>query len=264
MNSKYTPIVAQLLTYGDCGHMEEWPDYLSLGMTDEQIPELILMIRDEALHLADSDSLEVWAPIHAWRTLGQLRAEAAIVPLLRLLERIDEEDDDWVAEELPPVFGMIGATAIPALQDYLANHSNGEYARVAAAVSHEKIGQEHPEARDQCVAVLTEQLKEFSDTNSPDTHSSLNAFVINALVELKAVESAPVMAQAFEADQVDETVCGDWEDIQIQLGLLKERLSPRKPLTWPVEAGDSSSKKKNKEKAKRKQARKSRKKNKKR
>ena len=81
------------------------------GLTAGQIPELIQMARDEELHRADSDSLEVWAPIHAWRALGQLRAEAAIVPLLRLLERIDEEDDDWVVEELPVVFGMIGPTA---------------------------------------------------------------------------------------------------------------------------------------------------------
>lgn len=260
MNSKYSPIVARLLTYGDCGHMEEWPDYLSLGLTVEHIPELIQMIRDEALFSADSDRPEAWAPVHAWRALGQLQAEAAIVSLLRLLDRIEENDDDWVAEELPVVFGLIGPKAIPALQDYLANNSNGEYARVAAAESLGKIGVVYPESRDQCIASLTSQLKEFSETDP-----NINAFIINSLVELKAVESAPVMAQAFEADQVDLTIFGDWQDIQIQLGLLEERLTPPEPLTLerskPQETG---TKKRNKEKAKRKQARKSRKKNKKR
>lgn len=261
MNSNYSPVAAQLLTYGDCRQMEEWPDYLSLGLTAEHIPELIQMIRDEELFSADSDRPEAWAPVHAWRALGQLRAEDAIVPLLGLLGRIDEEDDDWVVEELPIVFGKIGPKAIPALQDYLANNSNGEYARVAAAESLGKIGQEHPEVRDHCVAVLTDQLKEFME-NSP----TVNAFVVYSLVELKAVESAPVMAQAFEANQVEGDTIGDWEDVQIQLGLLEERLTPPEPLTWerskPGAVLDSRAKRKNKEKAKRKQAKKSRKKNK--
>lgn len=188
---------------------------------------------------------------------------ADIVPLLGLLDRIEEEDDDWVAEELPGVFGMIGPKAIPALQDYLTNNSNGEYARVAAAESLEKTGKAHPETRDQCVTALTDQLKEFSET-AP----GLNAFIVNSLVELKAVESAPVMAQAFEAGQVDLTVFGDWQDIQIRLGLLEERLTPPEPVTsarrMPDAAFDSGRKKENKEKAKRKQAKKSRQKNKKR
>ena len=46
----YTHPVSQLLTYGDCLKMEkvgkEWPDYLSLGLTEADIPELIRMATD--------------------------------------------------------------------------------------------------------------------------------------------------------------------------------------------------------------------------
>ena len=60
------------------------------------------------------------------------------------------------------------------------------------------MGVAHPESRDQCVSVLTGQLEEYME-NGP----TVNAFVIYTLVELKAVESASVMAQAFDAGQVE-------------------------------------------------------------
>src|SRR5207247_2747483 len=102
--NSYAPPVDKLLTYGDAhehgGNPQDWPEYLELGIGREHIPDLIRMATDEELRWADSESLEVWAPIHAWRTLGALHAEAAIEPLLSLLKEIDENDDDWVQEEL--------------------------------------------------------------------------------------------------------------------------------------------------------------------
>ena len=58
------------------------------------------------------------------------------------------------------------------------------------------------------------------------TIQTLNAFLMSYLVDLKAVEAAPVMEKAFAADRVDISVQGDWEDVQIRLGLLDERLTP--------------------------------------
>ena len=152
--NSYTPPVDQLLTYGDAhqhgGHPQDWPQYLELGIGSEQIPDLIRMATDEELRWADSESLEVWAPIHAWRTLGTLHAEAAIEPLLPLLKDIDENDDDWVQEELPEVYGRIGPAAIPALAAYMADTTHHLWARVAVVDSLEKIAKMHPESRDEC------------------------------------------------------------------------------------------------------------------
>ena len=72
--STYTEPVSKLLSYGDCRNFKEWPDYLELGFAREHVPDLIGMATDEELNWADSDSLEVWAPIHAWRALGQLHS----------------------------------------------------------------------------------------------------------------------------------------------------------------------------------------------
>ncbi|MBD2121551.1 hypothetical protein [Trichocoleus sp. FACHB-262] len=49
----------------------------------------------------------------------------AIEPLLSLLHRMDDEGNDWIGEELPEVFGMIGAAAISALSAYLGDKTHG-------------------------------------------------------------------------------------------------------------------------------------------
>ena len=216
--SEYTSPVSELLTYGEEKiRGPQWFDYLSSGIGPEHIPDLIRMATDDTVYRAGSDSLEVWAYIHAWRALGQLRAEAAIEPLLSLLRFVDEVGDDWVTEELPVVYSMIGPVAIPTLIAYLADASHGLWARAAACAALTKIGQKHPEARDDCVAVLTRQLERF-----PEQDPTLNADLIVGLVELNAVESAPVMERSFAADAVDLMMMGDWEDVQVELGLNRE------------------------------------------
>jgi HEAT repeat protein len=156
----YPEPVSQLLTLGDCRGMHQWPDFLALGIGPEHVPDLIRIVEDEELNGADSDSLEIWAPVHAWRDLGQLRAEAAIEPLIEILWRIDDEDE-WVGEEVPTVLGMIGPAAVPKLTEYLADPGNGLWPRVAAAQALVEIGQRHPEAWADCVAVLTRNLEGF-------------------------------------------------------------------------------------------------------
>ena len=215
----YAPPVDKLLTYGDAhkhgGNPQDWPEYLELGIGPEHIPDLIRMATDEELRWADSESLEVWAPIHAWRTLGALHAEAAIEPLLSLLKEIDENDDDWVQEELPEVYGRIGPAAIPALAAYMADKTHHLWARVAVVDSLEKIAKMHPESRDECVAILTRQLEQFAENDE-----ELNGFLVSDLVKLKAVEAAPLMERAFAADRVDTFLMGDWYDVEVELGLI--------------------------------------------
>ena len=265
----YPPPVDKLLTFGDCQNLPEWPNYPELGLGPEQTPDLIRMAIDEELNHAASDSLEVWAPVHAWRALGQLHAEAAVEPLISLFRTIDEDDNEWADEELPTVFGMIGPAAIPALTAYLVNPTNGLYARIAAISSLRRIAEVHPQARTECVALLTRQLEEGAEADP-----TLNGFLLASLLDLKAVESLPVIERAFAADWVDESIAGDWEDVQIEFGLKEKRETPRRPLgdsPLPPERGFDISnviahqhKAKDKARAKRKQEKKSRRKNRKR
>jgi hypothetical protein len=224
VTANYPPPIDKLLTLGDPRDETNWPDYLALGISAEHVPDLIRMTLDEELRWADSESKEVWANLHAWRALGQLRAQAAIEPLLQLLPRIDEDEDDWVDMELPKVYGMIGPAALPALVKFLANKSNGLYAHTAAASSIKEIAKWFPVSRADCVAAIARQMERFAE-NDP----ALNGFLLADLLDLGAVEAAPVIQRAFAAKRIDESIAGDWEDVQIEFKMKNERTAPRAP-----------------------------------
>ena len=224
--SDYSEPVSILLNLGDSGD-GAWPDYGAMGLGAEQIPDLIRMVEDEDLHWADQDSLEAWAPVHAWRALGQLQSEEAVEPLVKLLGRIDRYQDDMVSDELPEVLGMIGVAGVPRLSDYLVSPLEGLHAREAAADSLVQIGLHYPEARDDAVAALSRALEDY-----PSQDSTLNAFVIGSLIELGAAEMGPLMERAFDAGCVDLSIIGDWEEVRVELGLPEEPQAPPEEEGW--------------------------------
>lgn len=224
----YAPPVDQLLSLGDLRGQPRY-DYLSLGLRHEDVPALIRMAGDDALWRADGESVEVWAPVHAWRALGDLRAEEAIGPLIALLSKPDRDDyDDWLDEEMPDVFGLLGPAAIAPLAAYLRAPGHSRWARVTAATSLGRIAQAAPGARDAIVAVLDGLLKDNVSRKRPpnDEEETVNGSVISELITLGATEAAQTIADAFAADRVDESIAGDLEDVQIALGLRTQRDTP--------------------------------------
>jgi hypothetical protein len=214
-SDSFPPPVNRLFQLGDPREQTAERDYLALGLGAEHVPDLIRIAQDDSLSEADSDSPEVWAPMHAWRALGQLRAEPAIEPLLGLLHRFEEDDDDWL-DELPHVFGEIGLAALAPLEAYAASGQNNMSARSLAASGLARIAEHYPETRDGAVAALTRLLENYLE---PDRDPALNGFLISDLIDLKAVEAAPLIEQAFSASAVEETVAGDWDEVQVELGL---------------------------------------------
>lgn len=227
MTAPYAPPVDQLLAFGEAKRqdVEHWNDYRSLGFDVEHVPELIRMAIDPELHGADGDSAEVWAPLPAWRTLGQLRAVEALRPLLNLMAEL--EHDDWLLEEVPDVGGLIGPQAIPVLSEFLGESERDRYARVAAGHGLERIGTLWPEARDACVAALTTQLEHFLEDDP-----TFNGFLVGYLVDLDAKEALPTIGRAFAMDCVDISIGGDLEDVEIELGVRVHRDTPPKLPPW--------------------------------
>ena len=220
--NSYASPVNRLLSLGE-PRRNESRDYAALGLFADAVPELIRMATDEALNDGPQKSKLVWAPVHAWRALGQLRAPEAIAPLLTLFQRADDSDD-WVMSDLPEALALIGAPAIEPIASFLADSTRGEWARVTAADALGHIGQAHPDLHADCVARLAKQLEKIAD--QPET---VNTFVISALWDLRAVEAMPVIERAFASGRVDESVNGDLEDVQIHFKLKTKREHPRKP-----------------------------------
>ncbi len=223
----YPPPLDRFLSLGQPQGHDFTSDYHTLGIASEHVPALLRMVADEDLHAAPGDSPLVWAPVHAWRALAELKAEAAIGPLLGLLYRIDELDDDWVSTEVPRVLGELGGAALEPVTAYLANPAHREWARVAAAKALAEIGERHAELRADCVSRLSAQLEKCADQTE-----TLNAFLVSPLLDLQAREALPVVERAFAAGRVDEAVVGDYEDVEIELGLKTQRQHPPKPNKW--------------------------------
>jgi HEAT repeat protein len=98
----YSERVQQLLCIGEPIE-DEWPDYLEMGLSEENIPELIRLVKDVdlrwmAVEMDEEDPPEWFAQIHAWRALGQLKAKESIPALLSILHQVDDDDDDWAGE----------------------------------------------------------------------------------------------------------------------------------------------------------------------
>lgn len=228
MAHSYTEPVAKLLSCGAVDRRSShrhWPDYRDLGLTEENIPDLIRMATDVDLHNAPHDSPEVWAPLHAWRALAQLQAVEAARPLVHLFEHL--KDDDWIPEEFPVVFSMIGPATIATLQCFLADDDVDESCRLSVPPCLVRMAEDHPDSRDACVQALVRQLENF-ETNGP----AFNGFLIASLIDLGATPTIGLIREAFSKNWVDLSILGDVEDAEIELGLRTRRSTPRPRLDY--------------------------------
>lgn len=205
----------------------KWRDYRSdPGVGPDDVADLLEVATDPLLLGAEIDDAAItedvlamadanWAaPVHAWRALAQLGAEAAIEPLALLASEGDEWDTDWIHQELPEVMAQFGAPALPVLLGLLDQPAHPDDAYLAWVEGLALLGNTHPELREPVVTALTEQLAQYK-TNTP----ALNAFFVFGLVNLKAGGAAPLMEAAFAEGKVDESVSGNWDDAQVLLGL---------------------------------------------
>jgi len=216
--------VLRLLELGDPDEVTDWSIYRELRITSEHFDELSQMAID--VDLLDSEVDTHWAgPIHAWRMLGELGMPEAIGPLIQGLQKMSEELLDWAGDELSTIFARIGPSGIPALTGLIANTKASNYSRWNAARCISAICEEHPESRADGVAVLTQQLEKFA-TNDPDLNAML---LINLVIDLRAVESIGVIEKAFQAGRVNEDFMGDWDEVQVELGLKDRSEVPEKP-----------------------------------
>lgn len=217
--AEYPDPVCHLLVLGDNG--EEWPDYAAqFGLQPEHIPELVRLACDTDLALGNHGRI-AWASTHAWRALGQMRAEAAIAPLLVMMPTI--EGDDVAMEEFPRLFGMIGPPALPPIAAYLGDPSN--LAPMAGTVIDglRQISAQYPECRNECANILIRMLE-----SNLDLESTANGFAVSALIDLGASDAIGIIRSAFERNSIDISIAGDIEDVEIDFRLRTRRSTP-----WP-------------------------------
>lgn len=208
----YAEPLARLLAMGQCGWRDAWCDYRRLGIGPEHVDSLVQMAGDEQFNDVAPDDVAAWAPIHAIRALGQLEAADATDDLLALLD--ERSDDDSLLAELPLVFGMFGDGAVDCLTEKLAEAEADTYVRVAAAEGLKNIASRLVECRECVIAAITDQLHRYGENPC-----ELNAALVCCLIELEAVDCAPLVEASYQAGAVDTLLAGDWPSVQHQFGL---------------------------------------------
>lgn len=251
--SDYAAPVDQFLTLGE----DYNGTYHEFGIGHPHIADLIRMATDSRLHFYSSDKPQAWAPMHAWRRLGQLEAKEAVQPLL---ETFAMGDPFVLMSEMPTVYSMIGPKAIPALADHLNEPWLSDFDRVVTVASIRAIAESAtPEIFDICESILVEKLEKYED-NRP----SFNAILISTLAGMGTTAVAVIHA-AYTAKKVDEELAGTWKDVAVKLGVrMSDELRAQRDDDFVDDDDDltptrSFHKADAKKKAKRKQAAKTRK-----
>jgi hypothetical protein len=217
--SDFDDPVAQLLSYGDCQQMDfdVWPDYTEqLDLSTQQIPELLQLALTRNNPEFKPKQLEEWGAVHAWRSLAQLQAKEAIVPLLDLFDR--SKTDEWVDEEMPKVYAALGPkyedAVFTALSGYLADRANSDHGRTTAMECVLAIAVAHPKLKPKCIAALTAELEQYAQNSI-----ELNSYLVDDLIQLVAESAAPIVKRAYDAGRIDPVIVGTWEDLEYAFGL---------------------------------------------
>jgi hypothetical protein len=213
----YAPPLDTLLELGDPDEPGVDEELAALGLTQEDVPELIRMARDRALNTAPSDSDEVWAPIHALRALESLDVDAVAGQLTPLFD----VDSEWFGEGLDDVFQNAGAGALEALGRYIQDTARWISGHNYAIEAFGSLAANHPELRDRAVELLSDILERASENDE-----SINGIVVGRLIDLDAAEKLPLLRRAFEQDSVDESIAGDWGEVLEQFGEIPDPADP--------------------------------------
>lgn len=199
--ASFAPPVAKLLTLGEPVLGGPWPDYVAEhGFRLEHAPELLRLLGAREFDDFASTDVRVWAPIHAGRVLGQLRAVAAIEPLIEFA-RAHPEDDHLV---LAIVMESIGPPAIDALLGWLRRPGLDEWEHMTPIDALERIARAHRAEFGRITSALAALLLDY-EQNSRE----LNSLVCDALLDLQADTYRPLVFNvirhgAYDPESIDD------------------------------------------------------------
>jgi yecA family protein len=212
-------IINKLAQFGEQeARQSAWPDYSACGFTVDDALTLVEVVGDAELSNVDDDGNDVWIPLHAWRALKPLMP-VGLVELLPMMNVLAE--DDWASTELPKVIAAAGELAIAPLQAFIRDRANQEYARSMAVDALGEVVRQEAGLREKVISVLAACLQAGANDDL-----WVNSALVSTLMDCDAVEAIDVIREAYAADKVDWSVCGDVEEVELGLGLREKRDTP--------------------------------------
>jgi hypothetical protein len=158
---------------------------------------------------------EWWSVVHATFILGAIGGKESVLPLLKALRFAIAYDCDWVAENLPSIFGKVGVQAMDGLKQISKDKTSDWYTRVTAMEGLAAITIAEPEVEEEVFIFLSsifedeEEERElrqavgnvFLDFKRKDLQESLFLF---AIVEKELNEKDVYHSAAFFENDVEK------------------------------------------------------------
>ena len=189
--------VDALFTIGQPDKLANWPDYPERYKLDaSHIPDLIQLLTQQPLPGASAAAGKHWVPLHAWRALGQLRANDAVPVIFQHIEIWAR--NDWAIDEIPSVLALIGEPAIAPANAVLVSSRFSEGARIIAMKALVQTAGLDPLHKEQVYPLLSRYAQQ------PDhSVSALNALLVNELEALDSERFHREVRQLLLPDLVD-------------------------------------------------------------
>jgi len=208
---EYSEALQPLFSLGETDFNQKWPDYAALAVFGADEEELTRLACDARLDFAAS-WLVGSAPVHAMRILALRKNTDFLRPLFATFG--ERDDHDLFREDVPKLLRAIGAPAIPVIQEFFARTDEDVFDRALVLGALHEIGLSDRALRPRVVDILIATL-----TNYKENLEEINGFLIGDLLELSAGEALPLIERAFADECVDDTICGDLEDVRTEFGL---------------------------------------------
>lgn len=206
----YPPALHPLLTL----KKEYDGTYVEFNIGREWIPDLIRMATDNRLLLLEDARPQYNAPMHAWRILGQLRAEAAIEPLMKLFFLSNMQ----AVNDLPQIYAMIGMKAFPTLVQYMSDPNHLGISRVIAANCLREVATSALDAPPSALLIyeglLIDQLKKYEQNDV-----FFNSIAVNHLQGMQSQAAVEVILDAYNAGAVSEELAGSAKEVMRAMGI---------------------------------------------
>lgn len=150
---------------------------------------------------------EWWAVVHATYALGAMETPDALVPLLTALRWADAFDCDWVAEDLPSIFGRLGPPAFDALRAVAQDPTAGPGARSIALASLGAIALPVDYLQEPVVALGARLLAD------PTQDLYLRQTAANVLVDLRAQDHRKLLVAFGQEEAARHREDGEYQGV---------------------------------------------------
>lgn len=151
-----------------------------LRRSSELVPELAAIVTDRVLWMTPPP--DWWSAVHATYILGAIGTDEVITPLLASLRWSDAYDNEWVAEDLPSIFGSMGKKACKRLEDIVTDRSAGWSARAIAMDSLAAVALKEPEFEEEIIRIIAAIL------DDPTEDEGARRAAANILIDLRRMD----------------------------------------------------------------------------